>query len=93
MFKGTLDACAYVEMLQEHLEPFIEKAYPGGCVFQQDNAPAHSAVHTKEYFLDAGITDMLWPAKSLDLNYIENWWGNWRGAFTRVDANLTMKKI
>ena len=47
---GTLDANEYVMMLQAHLLPFRDEYHPSGCVFQQDNAPAHTAKFTKDFF-------------------------------------------
>ena len=44
-------------------------------MFQQDGAPAHRAKYTRDYFMEAGITDMECPAKFPDLNCIENLWG------------------
>ena len=75
-------------MLQEHFEPFIEH-YPRGCVFQQDNAAAHSAKFTKEYFMEAEITAMEWPARSPDLNCIENAWANWLAVCMLMLDSLT----
>ena len=39
--------------------------------FEQDIAPAHSALHTKEWFFDNVIAVLDWPAKSPDINIIE----------------------
>ena len=47
---GTLNAEEYVNMLQEFLLPFRDEFYPQGIVFQQDNAPAHTANFTHEFF-------------------------------------------
>ena len=62
-------------MLQVHIEPFIEEHYPEGYIFQQDSAPADKSKMTRDYFMDSEITNMEWPAKSPDLNCIENQWG------------------
>ena len=52
----------------------MEQNFPSGCVFQQNNAPAHCAKCAKKYFMDAGITEMEWSARSPDLNCIDNAW-------------------
>ena len=55
---GTLNAEEYVKMLESHFLPFRDEYYPDGCIFQQDNAPAHTAKHTKDFFMEEEITDM-----------------------------------
>lgn len=56
--------------------------------FQQDNARFHTSYYTRAWFAShPEITQMVWPAKSPDLNPIENVWAQmvwmWpRGGFT-----------
>ena len=70
----NIGAVQYTELLAEHLLPFLEDAYPRGAVFQQDNAPAHSAMHTRDWFMENEVVTMDWPARSPDMNPIENAW-------------------
>lgn len=39
-----------------------------------DNAQAHTAVLARHYLFEVGISVMEWPARSLDMNPIENLW-------------------
>ena len=75
--EGNLNAQSYTTMLTDHLLPFIEDKHGGEndqAIFQQDNAPARSALHTKDWFFDNLIAVLDWPAKSPDLNVIGNAW-------------------
>jgi transposase len=43
-------------------------------IFQQDNAPSHTAHIVRDALRDLGIEVMEWPPYSPDLNPIENLW-------------------
>ena len=49
--EGNLNIQAYTVMLSNYLLPFIESKHGGEndqATFQQDDAPAHSALYTKD---------------------------------------------
>ncbi len=69
-----MNADRYCEMLQECLFPVISSLAFSPQVFQQDNAPCHAAAKTKQ-LLNSNIRWINdWPARSPDLNPIENLW-------------------
>ncbi|KAG3247625.1 hypothetical protein PI124_g7690 [Phytophthora idaei] len=68
----TQNSECYVYTLSEHLLPFIDGIHGRDCIFQQDNASIHSSRATKSFFEEENVTVMEWPAKSPDLNPIEN---------------------
>lgn len=75
ILEGTQDSERYISTLSEHLLPYIDRIYGRDCVFQHDNASIHSSGATKAFLKEENVTTMNWPAKSPDLNPIENMWG------------------
>ena len=45
-----------------------------GATFQDDNACPHRPSGVQEFFCQHGIQRMEWPARSLDMNPVENLW-------------------
>lgn len=75
VIESTMDAIDYQEVLRSTLLPKINEIAEGRPIFQQDNAPVHSARSTKDWLGRRRITVIDWPARSPDLNPIENCWG------------------
>ena len=65
----------YILMLKSKLLPSGSKIGGKNEIFQQDNASIHTSRQTKHWLANNLIKYFDWPAKSPDLNPIENIWG------------------
>ena len=74
--ESSMTAIKYVSLLLRALLPFANENHNNDYIFQQDNASCHAANITYNWFEEKGVTCMDCSSLNLDLNPIENVWGD-----------------
>lgn len=92
--EGRFTAAKYARIIRSHVTPMMDRFGEDGSprIFMQDNAPQHKAGTVMSLFSRQRFELMDWPAKSPDLNPIENIWArmihNWPQIHPRNSENL-----
>jgi len=73
--RGTMTSEKYIDLLRSTFLPWVRRQRRRAIVFQQDNAPSHTARATRMFLAEETINCLDWPPYSPDLNPIENLWG------------------
>ena len=74
IFEGIMNAKLYTEILEKCLVPFLQRTYPNGHRFMQDNDPKHTSGWAQAFFERKHINWWRTPPESPDANPIENLW-------------------
>jgi transposase len=89
---GGIDWFRYcLELVVPKLIPFAKEteALRPGMIIQEDGAPAHKSAYKSKLFSLYGVSELLWPGNSPDLNMIEPAWSHLKRVTTAKGAPQT----
>ena len=72
--KGRQNSESYKQLLDEKSLSRIRREMGNDFILQQDNCSIHVSKHMKEWMAKVNMTTLEWPARSPDLNLIEDVW-------------------
>lgn len=71
---GTLNSDKYIELMKTFVVPCMKLNCKVNFNFVQDNCPSHVSAKTMTYLNSESFKVLQWPARSPDINIMENVW-------------------
>ena len=87
---GKINSKIYQKMLDDDVLYEINALHGDNFIFQQDNAPLHKSKDILDFLKSRNISPMDWPAKSPDLNPIENIGQSWSKKYMKAEESTPL---